>query len=397
MSVSLLRELEQTGASVPKPEPVGPVRLAIRNRRLIAVVALAAAFIAGGIAFLLPPSYLATTRLLPPQQNQSLASMFLGSQAAMPLAMMAQKDFGLKNPVDLYIGLLNSRSVQDGLIEQFQLSADYRLVRASELRYELARRTRIQVTKEGLIAVSVEDRDPQRAADLANGYGEQLRRITQRLAISEAGQRRQFFDLQVQQARDDVNQAESLFTVVQQRTGILEVDAQAKALIDTAASLRGEIASGEVRLRALRSFGTDRNPDVLQQQAQLSGWRRQLAELESKQSGDPAFSKGHAPVELKEYLRAMRELRYRESILEALLREAEIAKLDEAKEATVIQVVDVAVPPDGRSSPQRAAIVFFSTLSSVMTTICFLTARERFRCDSALRTRWQGLREEWRQ
>jgi tyrosine-protein kinase Etk/Wzc len=254
---------------VASSDHAGTLRLMLRHRRLLMVVALSVALFAGLTALLLPPTYTATARLLPPQQSQSLAALFMGQAAASPLASMAQKEFGLKNPADVYIGLLNSRSIQDGLIHDFDLARVYRLRRPSEVRDELVSRTRIQLTKEGLIAVSVDDHDAVRSAALANGYAEDLRRTTKRLAMSESSQRRQFFDDQVRQVREDLVRAESAFSSVQQQTGILQVDAQSKALIETAASLRGQIAAGEVQLQVLRNFGTEQNPDVRRQESQL--------------------------------------------------------------------------------------------------------------------------------
>lgn len=380
---------------VASPDHAGTLRLMLRHRRLLALVAFSAALIASLISLILPPTYTATARLLPPQQSQSLAALFMGQTAASPLASMAQKEFGVKNPADVYIGLLNSRSIQDGLIQDFDLARVYRLRRPSEVRDELASRTRIQLTKEGLIAVSVDDRDAVRSAALANGYAEELRRTTKRLAMSEAGQRHQFFDDQVRQVREDLVRAESAFSSVQQQTGILQVDAQAKALIETAASLRGQIAAGQVQLQVLRNFGTEQNPDVRQQESKLNGWRSELTRLESQQSSDPVFSKGRAPAQAQQYMRTMREVRYGEALLEMLLRQSEAAKLDEARETTIIQVVDVAVPPDVRTSPKRTAIVILTTLASVMGTLCWLRLRQRFQVEPEWQLRCAQLRAEW--
>jgi uncharacterized protein involved in exopolysaccharide biosynthesis len=261
---------------------------------------------------------------------------------------------------------------------------------------ELVARTRIQLTKEGLIAISVDDRDAIRAAALANGYAEQLRRTTKRLALSEAGQRRQFFEEQVQQARDDLGRAEAAFSAVQQKTGILQVDAQEKALISTAVTLRAQIAAGEVQLHGMGSFATSENPDLLRKEAQLNGWRAELARLESQRWSDATFSKGRAPEQAQQYARAMRDVRYCETLLEMLLRQSEAAKLDEARESTVIQVVDVAVPPDLRSSPKRAVLVLFTTLLALLIALCYLRLRERFSMDLDWQLRWEQLRAEWR-
>lgn len=372
------------------------LRLAVRHYKLLGKVALLSALISAAVALVLPSSYVATVRLLPPQQNQSLALLFMGGSSNSPLASVAQKDLGLKNPADLYIGLLNSRSLQDALLQKFDLNHVYRMSRASDARDELARRTRIQFTKEGLLAVSVEDRDASRAAALANGYADALHNLTRHLAIGEAAERRAFYDDQVQAAKQDLQTAESRFRTVQQNTGILEIDWQAKVLIETAASLRGQIAAGEVELRGMRSFGTEQNPEVQHQEARLVGWRAELTRLESQRSSDPIFSKGRAPEQDQEYLGAMRELRYREAVLEMLMKQAEAAKLDEAKEATVIQVVDTAVPPDRRSSPQRTAIVLFGVVGALLATLLLLSGYESYRSSPEWQKRWSQICSERR-
>jgi uncharacterized protein involved in exopolysaccharide biosynthesis len=375
---------------------VDTLRLIIRYRRLLVVTTISVAAIAAIIAFFVPATYMATVRLLPPQQSQSPAAMFFGQSASSPLAAMAQKELGLKNPTDLYIGLLNSRSIQDALVQQFQLAEVYHLQRPTELREQLAGRTRIQITKEGLITVSVEDRDPVRSAALANGYAEALRSITKRLAMSEAGQRREFYDEQVRQAKNDLERAESALSAVQQRTGFLQVDAQTKALIDSATALRSHISSGEVQLHALRNIETEENPDVRQAQARLNGWRHELELLESRQSADLAFSKGRAPLQAQEYMRALREVQYQRAVLDILHRQFEAAKLDEARETTIIEVVDPAVPPDTRSSPKRAAIVTLAAMVGFLSTVCVLRLRQRFHVSSLWRVRWAELCEECR-
>jgi tyrosine-protein kinase Etk/Wzc len=373
------------------------LRLMIRHRRLLGLVTLLAAILAVAVSWLLPPTYVATVRLLPPQQTQSPAALFFAQSTASPLAAMAQKELSLKNATDLYIGLLNSRSIQDALVRQFQLEMVYHSRRPTELREELAARTRIQVTKEGLITVSVEDREATRSAALANAYADALRNVTRRLAISEAGQRREFYNDQVRQAKEDLEQAESALSAVQQRTGVLQVEAHTRALIESASALRSRISSGEVELQALRNIGTEENPDVRQARARLVGWRRELEQLESQQSADPAFSKARAPAQAQEYLRALREVQYQRAVLDILLRQLEAAKLDEARETTVIQVVDAATPPEFRSSPKRTAIVILSALVALLATICVLRLRHRFHHSPAWQMQFEELCEEWRQ
>ena len=176
---------------------------------------------------------------------------------------------------------------------------------------------------------------------------------------------------------------------------MLEMDAHAKVLIESAARLRAEIAASEVKLRTLRSMGTEQNPDVRQQEAQRAGLREALGKLES-QGGDAAFSNGKAPEQVQAYARALRDVKYAETLLEMLLRQREAARMDESREATVIQVVDTAVVPDTRIAPRRSLIVLFGTLLTMSLAIGFLLLRECWEHEPDWQMRWINLRAEWR-
>ncbi len=333
-----------------------------RRKRLIAGATLGTAMLAAIISFLVPNRYTATTKVLPPQQAQSSGAMLMTQLAGSglgPLAAVAGKDLGLKNPNDMYIGMLKSRTVEDALIAQFELARVYREKKISDTRKELEKASDIVSSKEGLIEISVEDKSPQRAAALANSYVEQLRKLTQRLAVTEASQRRLFFEQQVEQAKGDLATAEVALKNTEQKTGMIHLDAQARAVIEAVGTLRAQIAASEVELQGMRSFATDQNPDVIMREREVAAWREQLSSLERHQAtsdGDPILSTGKMPATLLEYKTRFREAKYRETIFELMAKQFEAAKLDEAKEAAIIQVVDPAVEPDKKSSPKRLLI-----------------------------------------
>jgi tyrosine-protein kinase Etk/Wzc len=350
-----------------------------RRKRLIAGATVGGAVLAAVISFLIPNRYTATTKVLPPQQAQSSAAMLMTQLAGSglgPLAAVAGKDLGLKNPNDIYIGMLKSRTVEDALIAQFALSGVYREKKISDTRKELEKASDIVSSKEGLIEISVEDKSPQRAAALANSYVEQLRKLTQHLAVSEASQRRLFFEQQVEQAKSDLGTAELALKNTEQKTGMIHLDAQARAVIEAVGTLRAQIAASEVELQGMRSFATDQNPDVILRERQVAAWREQLANLEQHQAtsdGDPILSTGKMPATLLEYKTRFREAKYRETIFELMAKQFEAAKLDEAKEAAIIQVVDPAVEPDRKSSPKRVLIILISTIAGFfLSAICAL-------------------------
>ncbi|HEY1256462.1 MAG TPA: GNVR domain-containing protein, partial [Terracidiphilus sp.] len=210
----------------------------------------------------------------------------------------------------------------------------------------------------------ITDRDPQRAAQLANGYVEQFRGLSQRLAITEASQRRLFFEQELEQEKNKLADAEEAMKQTEQATGMIEVSSQAKALIESASALRAQIAAREVQIQGMKTYATGENAQLLQAQRELEGLREQLNKLGgTMDSGGAGFiiPKGMVPEASLEYIRKMRDVKYYETIFDILARQYEAAKLDEAKQGAVIQVVDPAIAPDRRSFPQRGLIVFGAT------------------------------------
>ena len=209
--------------------------------------------------------------------------------------------------------------------------------------------------KSGIISLTVEDRDPKRAADMANAFVEELKSLAGGLAISEAGQRRMFFEEQLRQTKVSLTRAEEEIKGFQQRTGMFQVDAQARAIIEGIARLRAGIAAKEVEAKVLRSFATAQNPDLQRVEEEIRALRIELEKVEtSKGHGfDPLMSSGRVPEMGTEYLRKLRQLKYNETLYELLSKQYELAKLDEARDAVVIQVIDRAVPPERKSRPAK--------------------------------------------
>jgi uncharacterized protein involved in exopolysaccharide biosynthesis len=199
---------------------------------------------------------------------------------------------------------------------------------------------------------------------MANAYVEEYRTLSQHLAIGEAGQRRLFFEQQLEQAKDNLANAEEALKETEQKNGIIQVDSQARALIESAAGIRAQITAKEVQLQAMRTYATAQNADVIQTQQELDTLRAQLAKLggNADDSNDGLIvPKGKVPQAGIEYVRKLRDVKYYEAIFEILARQFEVAKLDEAKEGALIQVVDPAVVPDYKSSPRRSLITIIAT------------------------------------
>ena len=334
-----------------------------RYKKNILQITIAAAVLSTVVAFLLPRMYTATATLLPPQQNQSSLTSMLGQLGA--ITGLGTADLGLKNPGDLFVAMLRSRSIEDGLINRFDLRKVYSVKRYDQARKKLQGRSKIVAGDEGLISIAVSDHDPKRAADLANAYVDELHLLNSNLAITEAAQRRAFFQQKLDAERDDLARAELALKQVQEKSGLIQPDAQGKAIIQSVADMRAQIAIHEVQLEALRSSATENNPDVKRAERELAGLRSQLAKLQrdtgESGNGNLEVATRQLPEAQLEYLRRARDLKYHEALYEFLGKQLEAARLDEAKDAVLVQVVDKAVVPEWKSSPQRLLIVLVST------------------------------------
>ena len=318
------------------------------------------------LAMVLPVRYTATTKIMPPQQTQSTSSMLMMSQLTAAggggLAALAGAGLGLKNPNDIYIGMLKSRPVADAIIQKFGLMQEYHAKDGTAARKKLASYTEITSEKEGFISISVTDTDKKRAAEMANAYTDQLRILTQTLAVTEASQRRLFYEQQLKQANNALVAAETAFQQVQQQKGLVQLDAQARAMIGSLAELRAQVAAQQVEVQALRSYSTEQNPELQLAEKELASLQAAEARMEQNNHapGIAGLGLGNVPVAGMEYLRAAHEVAYRQALYDMLMKQYDAARMDEAKEAAIIQTVEPAIPPDHKSSPKRALILALS-------------------------------------
>ncbi|MGH9717840.1 MAG: GumC family protein [Candidatus Acidiferrales bacterium] len=335
------------------------------RRRILLIGTACCTVIALAVAFLLPKRFTATTVILPPQQDQSMAAALLsqasGAGGLGMLGSLARQTLGIKNPNDMQVALIQSRTVEDGLVQRFGLRAVYHDKRESDARKDLAHNTNINSgLKDGLIRISVTDRSPGRAAELANGYVDGYRKLSAGLAVSDASQRRLFFEQELAKENDKLADAEEALMKVELRTGLIAPQGQAVAVIQSVAALRAQIAAKEVQIGAMRKFAASQNPDLQLAEEELSGLRQQVAQMGADvdtSSGEFLMPKGTVPKASLEYARRLRDVKYEETIFSFLETQYELAKIDEAKQGSVIQVVDPAIKPDKRSGPPRLLIV----------------------------------------
>lgn len=333
--------------------------LLARKRRFVAVVTVIALLVGIAISFILRPTFKASAIIMPPQQQSSAASALAGQLGVLASLGGASgaASLGLKNPADMYVGILESRTIADELIQKFHLQSVYKTKKLVDTQTALKNHTDIEAGKDGLIHIDVKDHDPNRASALANGYVDELYRMNSTLAIGEAAQRRVFFDQQLNEEKTALKNAEIDLRNTEQKTGLIQLSSQAATIIRSIAEVRANIASLQVQLQAMNTFATEQNPDAIRLQQEIATLRGQLADLENSQKkitpGDIQVPAGQVPQATLEYVDKYRELQYHETLFELLGKQYEAARLDEAKSAPIIQVIDRALPPDKKNGPPR--------------------------------------------
>lgn len=320
----------------------------------------------------IPNSFTANTRILPPQSQSSGSSSIMAQLGGLAGLMGG----AARSPSDAYIAVLKSRTLADSMIQRFGLMTLWQIdiKHPSDVYKALAGATKITPEKDGTVNIEVSDEDPKRAADFANAYIDELIKLTSVLALTEASQRRLFFERQFAQAKDNLAKVEASARQALQQGGLAKVDDQARAMVESIVRLRAEITVKEVQIGAMRTFAADRNPELQLAQQQLESSRRELAKLEGT-SGTKAAANGQSGPGA-ESLRFLRDVKYHEIIFDLLARQYEMAKLDEAKDSTVIQVLDKAIAPDRKSGPKRSLMVLFPTLATLLAVILWTFIRE---------------------
>ena len=380
-----------------KPTVLDYLIIIFKWKRVVAGTMLSFTAVAALVVFLMPPFYVARTRILPPDTDSTAASAQLLSQlggGALSGALLGKKSMN-----DLYMGLLQSRTVLDRMVDRFNLTDVYGVDYREDARKRLQKALYVTSDrKSGIIGIGVEDRDPKRAARMANACVEELKRLTQELALTEASQRRLFFEEKVKEAKDVMVRSEEAMKGYQEQTGAIEMKEQAKAIIEAVAKLRAEIASKQVQLKVLRTYSMPQNPDLQKTEEELRGMKEQLGRLEGKAGGNPAvlLSSGNVPAAGTGYIRKMRDLKYSETLFELLTKQYEVAKMDESRSSAPIQVIDKAIEPEKRDRPKRVKTIAVASLVGAFVGILasfVMETRERLAGDPAACARFEKLKQ----
>jgi tyrosine-protein kinase Etk/Wzc len=344
---------------------------------IISTIGIAVAVV---VALLQPKYFNAQIRLMPPTSNSGSGQAAL--LGALGGAGGAASMLGIKTPGDLYVGLLKSRSISDHLIAKFSLKEAYKIKTAQNTRQQLSSLTKVISGKDGIINIDVEDQDPKRAAAIANEYFSALQTMMQRMAVTEAGQRRSFFETQLKQAKNQLTDAEEAFKMMQQTTGVLQLDTQGKVAIEAIAKIRAAISAKEVELASLRQYATPENPDYQRKSIEMDALRNESSKLERSQTGD-ANQAANLGSNKKltdsgmDYARRLRDLKYAETVFELLAKQFEFARLDESRDVASLQLIDEAIVPELPSRPNRTLLVLAGSLFSLLFAVAIVLLKTR--------------------
>ena len=338
------------------------LQVVVDNLRLLVLGPLFCGLAALGFTFTMSPTYTAKTQFLPPQQQQSAAASMISSLGA--LSGLAGATSGIKSPADQYIAYLKSNSVQDALIERFKLIEKYEAKLKTDARMALTGSVRIGSGKDGLISVEVDDKDPKLASDLANAHVEELRNLLTRLAVTEPQLRRMFFEKQLQITKENLTKADVKLKSSGINSSVLK--SSPASAVETVARLKAGISVQEVKLGAMRNYLTESSPDFKQAMNELGSLKTQLAKAEKE---EPLLEGA------SDYVARYREFKYQETMFELFAKQFELAKLDESREGAVIQVLDIAEPPERKAKPKTAMIAIIATFASGFALLLFVFVR----------------------
>ena len=365
------------------------VRLLWFKRQAIWRYCLVSMIFSGLIAYVIPSRYTSTARLMPPDQSNSSATMLaavagsLGGGRGSPLAAAAGDLLGLKSSGDLFVGVLQSRTVEEDLVFKFDLQKEYGDRLIEDARKDLEKKTNISADrKSGIIAIAVTDRSAQKAAQIVQEYIDELNRVVTKLNTSSASREREFLEGRLSQARIDLESAEKSFSAFASKNNAIDIPAQGKAMIEAAATLEGQLVATQTELESLRQIYTENNVRVRASQARVDELKRQLQKLGGSSDASEASASstpGQSIPSIRQlpllgvpYADLYRSTKVQEAIYEALTEEYEFAKVQEAKETPSVKVLDLPDIPQKKSFPPRLLMVLFGTLLGGSAVVCWI-------------------------
>jgi tyrosine-protein kinase Etk/Wzc len=370
--------------------PLDYLILLARHWRVLIFTSAAATVLVYLILFLLPNTYRTTARLLPPQQNLTLSAQLLenlggsaipGKTSGAGLGGIAGGFLGLKSIGDLYVSIMTGDTVSDRIIKRFDLQKVFSAKYPEDARTGLHQAAKVSSGKEGIITVEVIDKDPKRAAAIANAYIEELERLLLEMTATEAKGRLTFLEKEHGQANQNLAAAEETLRSFSEKNSVVQIDTQTKGALEYIANLRAAVDSKEVQIRVMRQQATPINYDVIRLETELKGLRDKLQAAESQYDpncvSDVCLNTSKVPALGLEYLRLYRDVKFREALYQLYTKMVEIARLDLARDVATIQVVDAARPPE-RKHNKRLVPALLAGMATFLLMVLLVLGREKY-------------------
>lgn len=367
--------------------------LAKRKKLIGIIVGLA---VVGSIVFslLLPKIYASTVTLLPPIQEGSQGMGAAASQLAGNLGGLAGSLFGTKSPSDLWVAILKSQTVRDAIVARFDLMKRFESETAEDARNTLEQKVKIFKSKEDIIAITVEDEEPQKTVELANAYVEELDRVNKSIVMSAGGRMRAFIEKRLNEQKLEFSKIEEKVRSFQEENGAVKLDDQSKAIIEAFGMVKGQLMAKEVELQTFLSYATSNNPQAEILKAQIEELKMRLSELEGKAGGNSPRSifipTAKIPDLALKYARLLRDAKVQETVYGLLNQQYEMARIQEAKDSPTVQVLDTAKIPQKRVKPKRKNIVLFSTFGAIFFGVCLAFVMEYLENEKSARKNGGG-------
>lgn len=349
----------------------------VTRKRLIISTSSVAFILSVIISFSLPKIYSSTTMILPPQTDQSLMGMMMGQMGGGGLANLAGDLLGSGSPADMYVSILNSNTISDDIIDRFRLMDVYDEKYRLDTYKTLSKNVDISAgKKDGIISITVNDKDPKRAAAIANAYVEELEKLTINLNTTSSGQNKSFYEERLSKAKIDLAITEDALKAFQSKNKMVSVPDQAAATIGGIAQIKAQLVDQEMQLAVLRHQFTDSSAEVANAKASIVNLKSQLAHLEGNGSSGAIPGVGTVPELQEQYLRLMRNFKVQEALVELLTKQYEINKISAAKDIASIQVIQKAQIPDKKSKPKRSLIIIAFTFAAAFSAVIWAFLQE---------------------
>lgn len=349
-------------------------------RRRWAVAGMTAVSLMFGIllGFIMPKAYSATARVMPPVQDNQAGMAAMLSQLPQGIGSFAAPLLGVNAPSRAWADILASQNVQDALIRRFKLTEVYGEDAIEGARKRLGDSVSVEESRGGVISVTVDDRDPKLAADLANSFVSELDRVNRDMVTAAGSKSRVYYERMLADSREKLTKAEDALRDFQEKNGAVKLDEQSRAVIEAMGAVKGQLMAKEVELSTLRSYAMPGNPQVAVLQAQVDSLRSQLTDLE-RGGGDGSgliLPAARFPELTLEYARLYREAKIQDTLYQLLISQYEQARLQEARDSATVQVLDKAPVPTRSSKPKKALIALAAAAAGFMFSVVWALAKE---------------------